>query len=349
MLQINKRPYTRLAQVGKGGSSKVYKVLASNSRIFALKKVSFEKADQATISGYVNEIRLLQRLTGNSRIVRLWDAEIDNTKGSLSLLMEYGEIDLAHMLFNQREQEFDIHFIGLYWRQMLEAVQVIHDEKIVHSDLKPANFLLVEGSLKLIDFGIANAIANDTTNIQREGHLGTANYMAPEAIASNPTGGGCRKLGRASDVWSLGCILYQMVYGKTPFSDIVNVFQKMSVIANPDHQIEFPRTTPSPLQPKQQPGMTAAGTGDAGTLRNPTKMGGTMNQSTLTGTVETGAGTPSGTKTYNNEVAASDTRGTAVVDPQLIRIMKGCLARQAKDRMTIPALLEDSFLHPNRR
>ena len=51
---------------------------------------------------------------------------------------------------------------------MLEAVHVIHEEKIVHSDLKPANFVLVKGQLKLIDFGIANAIANDTTNIHRE-------------------------------------------------------------------------------------------------------------------------------------------------------------------------------------
>lgn len=51
---------------------------------------------------------------------------------------------------------------------MLEAVHIIHEEKIVHSDLKPANFVLVRGQLKLIDFGIANAIANDTTNIQRD-------------------------------------------------------------------------------------------------------------------------------------------------------------------------------------
>ncbi len=51
---------------------------------------------------------------------------------------------------------------------MLQAVQVIHDEKIVHTDLKPANFVLVKGSLKLIDFGIAKAIPNDTTNIQRD-------------------------------------------------------------------------------------------------------------------------------------------------------------------------------------
>src|SRR5712691_8737077 len=51
---------------------------------------------------------------------------------------------------------------------MHQAVHVIHEEKIVHSDLKPANSVLVRGQLKLIDFGIANAIANDTTNIQRD-------------------------------------------------------------------------------------------------------------------------------------------------------------------------------------
>ena len=56
--------------------------------------------------------------------------------------------------------------------QMLQAVQVVHEEKIVHSDLKPANFVLVKGQLKLIDFGIANVIANDTTNIQRDHQVG---------------------------------------------------------------------------------------------------------------------------------------------------------------------------------
>ena len=75
---------------------------------------------------------------------------------------------------------------------MLEAVQTIHDEKIVHSDLKPANFVLVKGSLKLIDFGIAKAIANDTTNIQREHQVGTLNYMSPESIEETQTANGRR-------------------------------------------------------------------------------------------------------------------------------------------------------------
>lgn len=59
---------------------------------------------------------------------------------------------------------------------MLQAVQVIHDEKIVHTDLKPANFVLVKGSLKLIDFGIAKAIPNDTTNIQRDQQVGARRW-----------------------------------------------------------------------------------------------------------------------------------------------------------------------------
>ena len=85
-MMVNNRPYTKLAQVGKGGSSKVYKVLASNSRVLALKKVSFENADQSTVNGYVNEIKLLRRMAHSSRIIRLWDAEVNHAKGYLSLV-----------------------------------------------------------------------------------------------------------------------------------------------------------------------------------------------------------------------------------------------------------------------
>lgn len=56
--------------------------------------------------------------------------------------------------------------------EMLEAVQAVHAENVVHTDLKPANFVLVKGRLKIIDFGIAKAIANDTVNIQRDQQVG---------------------------------------------------------------------------------------------------------------------------------------------------------------------------------
>jgi serine/threonine-protein kinase TTK/MPS1 len=71
---------------------------------------------------------------------------------------------------------------------MLKAVHSIHEQRIIHGDLKPANFLFVRGSLKLIDFGIAKAIQNDnTTNIYRENQIGTLNYMSPEAICDSGT------------------------------------------------------------------------------------------------------------------------------------------------------------------
>jgi serine/threonine-protein kinase TTK/MPS1 len=126
---------------------------------------------------------------------------------------------------------------------MLQCVQIVHNNNIVHTDLKPANFVLVSGNLKLIDFGISKAIPNDTTNIGRDQQIGTANYMSPEAL--NDSGRGVdgqklMKLGRPSDVWSLGCILYQMVYGKTPFHHIKNVAHKIIAIQNPRFLIEFP-------------------------------------------------------------------------------------------------------------
>ncbi|CAN0555815.1 unnamed protein product, partial [Ectocarpus sp. 12 AP-2014] len=76
----------------------------------------------------------------------------------------------------------DANFVRVIWQQMLKAVQAMHEQRVVHGDLKPANFVFVKGSLKLIDFGIAKAISNDTTNISRDSRVGTMNYMCPEAF-----------------------------------------------------------------------------------------------------------------------------------------------------------------------
>ena len=126
------------------------------------------------------------------------------------------------------------------------AITYLHSKDIVHRDLKPENLMFLEDDdtspLKLIDFGIAKAIVNDdTTNIYRESHIGTLNYMSPEAILDTGSGqdGPRMKIGRASDVWSLGCILYEMVYGKTPFAKL-HFIQKLQAIVNPGHTIQFP-------------------------------------------------------------------------------------------------------------
>ena len=168
--------------------------------------------------------------------------------------MELGESDLASVIRMKLDPEgakLDLSFTRFYWKEMLECVQAIHDYDIVHSDLKPANFLLVKGRLKLIDFGIANAIDIDNTiNVHRDTLVGTPNYMSPESAedvndsSRGPQGPGTvgkmMKLGKPSDVWSLGCILYQMVYGRPPFAHIVNHIHRVMAIMNRDYQIEFP-------------------------------------------------------------------------------------------------------------
>jgi Protein kinase domain len=99
-LVVSKKAYARLDLIGKGGSSRVYRVMNNANEIYAIKRVSLDKTDAETISGYMNEIALLKRLSGNSRIIKLVDSEVKpgpgGTKGHLMLVMECGEIGQSH-------------------------------------------------------------------------------------------------------------------------------------------------------------------------------------------------------------------------------------------------------------
>ena len=259
--------YLKLECVGQGGTCKVYKVLCPKRKTYALKRIRLQGREKETIAGFMDEIRLLQGLRGRDNIIQLVDAEVCKNEGLIYVVLEYGEIDLARLLSKREKQRvaaeakakktgggkasppggvgmIDDNFLRLYFEQMVEAVGTIHESKIVHSDLKPANFLFVEGVLKLIDFGIAkqDTSKSDTTNIVRDHQVGTVNYMSPEAILNGQpsTLGGPLKVGRASDIWSLGCILYQMVYGQTPFARITGMIPKLHAITDPKHIIPMP-------------------------------------------------------------------------------------------------------------
>uniref|UniRef100_A0A4W4HJB6 Protein kinase domain-containing protein n=1 Tax=Electrophorus electricus TaxID=8005 RepID=A0A4W4HJB6_ELEEL len=238
-ITIKGRQFFILKMIGRGGSSKVYQVLDQKKQLYAVKYVNLEEADTQTVESYKNEIEHLNHLQQYSdQIIKLYDYEI--TDSYIYMLMECGNLDLNTWLRNRKsvsslERKF-------YWRNMLEAVQTIHKHGIVHSDLKPANFVIVNASLKLIDFGIANHIQPDMTSVMKDSQVGTLNYMPPEAIKDTSSNGGKprSKISPKGDVWSLGCILYCMTYGKTPFQNITNQITKLHAIIDPSHEIDFP-------------------------------------------------------------------------------------------------------------
>ncbi|KAF5964347.1 hypothetical protein FBULB1_12844 [Fusarium bulbicola] len=267
LMRVNGKAYRRIDCIGRGGSGRVYRVATTDGTVLALKRVSLEQVDELTERALKREIELLERLRGVERVIQLLDYEMNREKKSVFVLMEVGELDFNSFLRSRqsgietRPWSFDITLVRYYWREMVECVRAIHEQAVVHSDLKPANFVLVKGRLKLIDFGIANAIQTDVTiNVHRETMAGTVNYMSPESLMDStqyalttihnghpyiPASGVSRvvKVGTPSDVWSLGCILYQMVYGIPPFGMLAEPRLRIQAIVNWSHDIEFPSTT----------------------------------------------------------------------------------------------------------
>lgn len=126
---VNKKIYARLDLIGKGGSSRVYRVMNASNEIYAIKRVSLDKADAETISGYMNEIGLLKRLEGNNRIIQLFDSEVKagpgGGKGHLMLVMECGEVDLAKLLQEQQKEALNMVWISYYWQQVRSGPRLL--------------------------------------------------------------------------------------------------------------------------------------------------------------------------------------------------------------------------------
>lgn len=186
-LTINSNEYIIKKKIGSGGSSSVFLACGKKTgKECAIKLVNLD-GDQQVIDGYLNETKLLAKLQGNITVVSLFDYCHLPEKNTLYMVMEKGDSDL-HKILQGYKNHIPLYTLVSYWYQMLQAVNYIHQNGVIHSDLKPANFLMIEGRLKLIDFGIASNIAIDSTSIIKFSQAGTFNYISPEALIDTSTG-----------------------------------------------------------------------------------------------------------------------------------------------------------------
>lgn len=214
ILLVNGIKYIKIGQIGSGRYSTVHKVLDPDGNIFALKivKCSNTKAREM----YLNEISFLNNNIDSDRIIRLIDYEV--TDKEIYLICEHGDTDLRQFIddsiVTKQNKQLSPNYLRYLWQQMLFCVQELHSKNAIHGNLRPENFLFVKGSLKLIDFGIVKVIQDDQTSIEDFGiQLSRRNdYRSPEVISERTV-----KWRTSADVWSLGCMLYELAYGKYPY------------------------------------------------------------------------------------------------------------------------------------
>jgi len=128
---------------------------------------------------------------------------------------------------------------------MVRAVSEVHAARIVHGDLKPANFVICKEKIKLIDFGIAKSMSDNTTHIIRDKAVGSIHFMAPETVRPAPTEKNAeQQLSRAADIWALGAILYRLLYRRHIFQKSAKDWKSSHEIVvflhNPSSEIDFP-------------------------------------------------------------------------------------------------------------
>ncbi|KFD51412.1 hypothetical protein M514_07625 [Trichuris suis] len=242
IIELHGKAYSVGKRIGEGGTAKVYTAMdVDSNREYALKWIDLSKCDQLQMKVLNREIEILEKLKQVDLVVKLIDHEYKQND-FLIMLLEKGRVDLSTH-FKTFDYKMSPRMIVRYWLGMLRAVNEIHKIGVIHADLKPSNFVLSEGKVKLIDFGISNLLQSEHRSVTQVALLGTVGYMSPEALCARQEGGMKKiKVSTKTDVWSLGVILYRMIYGKLPFDHIGSIAAQIVATCNPKIPIALPET-----------------------------------------------------------------------------------------------------------
>ena len=197
-------------ELGRGGMATVF--LAQDlhhHRKVAIKVLHPELAAAIGPERFLREIDTLAGLT-HPHIVPLFDS--GQAAGLVYFAMPYVEGESLRQRL-EREKQLPVADAVRITAEIADAIDYAHEHGIVHRDLKPENVLLQHGRAMLADFGVARALAAaGDEKLTRTGFtVGTPPYMSPEQVAGEA-------VDRRSDVYGLGCVVYEMLAGQAPFT-----------------------------------------------------------------------------------------------------------------------------------
>ena len=211
-----------ISKIGKGAYSTVYKVqnLKDNNH-YALKKVNLRNLSKKEIENALNEVSILSSVK-SEYIISYKDSFIDETDSTLCIIMEYadeGDLQKKIKLYKKLKKSFLENEIWKIFIQITKGLKDLHEYNILHRDLKSGNiFLFKDGTVKIGDLNVSKITSRGLGCTQ----TGTPYYASPEVWKDNP-------YDLKSDIWSLGCITYEMCMLKTPFraNNMEGLFQKI--------------------------------------------------------------------------------------------------------------------------
>jgi serine/threonine-protein kinase len=207
-------------------------------RKVAVKVLRTELADALGPERFLREIEIAANLR-HPHILPLYDS--GNAGGFLFYVMPLVEGEsLATVI--RREKQLPIEEALRYAREVADALSYAHAHGVVHRDIKPDNIMIESGHAVVADFGIAKAVASagDVTALTGTGmSVGTPSYMSPEQAS------GDRDIDGRSDLYSLGCVLYEMLAGQPPFSGAtIDVLVRQHIMTPPPPVTQFRPAVP---------------------------------------------------------------------------------------------------------